>query len=106
MESDDVSPNIPSNNGFLSGFIEAGAEMPPDGLNGDYIVHYEGDHSNYELNVRLVNGLREGVGTIMKEGTPFIQIEYHQGVPNGSVCRMDDFGVVVLKGELMNGVEC
>ena len=91
--------------GFLIGFIETSVEMPPDGLNGECIVHYGGEHSNCELDVRLSNGVREGIGTIMKDGIPFIQIEYHRGVPNGSVCRMDDCGMVELRGVLMNGIE-
>ena len=104
MSSNSVSPNRPSNDSFLSGFVEASVELP-DGLNGDCVAHYEGEHSNCELKVRLVNGMREGLGTIMKEGTPFIQIEYHHGVPNGSVCQMNDSGVVVLRGQVRNGVE-
>ena len=94
-----------TSNGFLSGFIESCVEMPADGLNGECIIHYGGEHSNCELNVRLSKGLKEGVGTILKDGVPFIQIEYDHGVPNGPVCRMDDFGVVDMRGELMNGVE-
>ena len=91
--------------GFLSGFIESSVEMPADGLNGECIVYYGDEHSNCKLKVRLSKGLKEGVGTILKDGVPFIQIEYHHGVPNGPVCRMDDFGVVDMRGELMNGVE-
>ena len=57
------------------------------------------------MKVRLSKGVREGIGTILKDGVPFIQIEYHSGTANGPVCRMDDFGVVDMKGELMNGLE-
>ena len=101
-----VITNSLSGNGFLSGFIEASVEMPPDGLNGECVVHYGGEHNNCELDVRLSKGLKEGIGTILKDGVPFIQIEYHNGVPNGPVCRMDDCGMVELRGELMNGMEC
>ena len=80
-------------------------ELPSDGLNGDCIVHYSGDHSNCEMKVKLLNGMREGVGTIMKDGSPFIQIEYHSGAANGSVYRMGDCGKVELRGHLINGME-
>ena len=95
-----------SNNGFLCGFVEGSVEMPSDGKNGDCIVRYKGEYSNCKLKVRLSNGVREGIGTIMRDGVPFIQIEYHHGVPNGPVCRMDDYGMLELKGHLMNGIEC
>ena len=54
----------------------------------------------------LLNGVREGLGVILKNGVPFIQIGYHRGAVNGSVCRMDDYGVIELKGALINGMEC
>ena len=41
-----------TSDGFLSGFIESSVEMSPDGLNGECIVHYRGEHSNCKLNVR------------------------------------------------------
>ena len=47
------------NSGFLSGYMEANVELPMDGLNGECIVHFYGDHSNDELVVTLVGGERE-----------------------------------------------
>ena len=69
-----------TSSGFLSGFVEGSVEMPADGKNGNSVVRYSGQYSNCKMKVRLSNGVREGTGTIMKEGAPFIQIEYHQGV--------------------------
>ena len=34
-----------TSDGFLSGFIESSVEMPVDGLNGECIVHYGGEHN-------------------------------------------------------------
>ena len=34
-----------TSNGFLSGFIESSVEMPVDGLNGECIVYYGGEHN-------------------------------------------------------------
>ena len=106
MNTNPCLVNYTGSSGFLHGFVEAGVEMPPDGLNGDCIIHYGGSYSNCKMKVRLLNGLKEGVGTIVKDGTPFIQIEHSHGVSNGPVCRMDEHGVIELKGRLRNGIEC
>ena len=94
-----------TSNGFLSGFMESSVELPADGLNGDCTIHYSDQHSNCEMKVKLLNGLKEGVGTILKDGVPFIQIEYDHGLPNGLVCQMDASGMMVLRGVLGNGIE-
>ena len=105
MNSNNVPPSETSIGGFLSGFVESNVEMPPDGLNGDCIIHYSGQYSNCKMKIGLSNGMREGTGTILKEDSPFIQMEYHQGNVNGPVCRMDAHGVIDLSGKLVNGVE-
>ena len=91
--------------GFLSEFVEASVEKPADGRNGECTVHFSGHQGKYEMTVPLVNGMREGIGTILKEGAPFIQVEYHRGFASGTVCRMDDYGVVEMRGQLLNGME-
>ena len=77
MSSNIEFVNTALNGGFLCGFVEASVEKPADGRNGECTVHYSGKYSKYEMTVPLVNGMREGIGTIMKEGAPFIQVEYH-----------------------------
>ena len=74
MSSDINLTNNETSGGFLSGFPESSVEMPNDRLNGDCVVHYSGQHDNCELRVMLVNGVREGMGTILKNGAPFIHI--------------------------------
>lgn len=59
MSSNAGVMNSAPNSGFLSGFVESSMEMPSDGLNGNCTVHYGGEHSEYELNVTFVNGVRE-----------------------------------------------
>ena len=105
MSSEICPTDKPTSCGFLSGYIESNIELPPDGLNGECIVHYSGEHSNCEMRVMLSRGKRKGIGTIMKDGVPFIQIEYHYGMSNSPVYQLDNHGKVVLKGELINGVE-
>ena len=105
MSSNIEFVNTELNGGFLSGFVEASVEKPVDGRNGECIVHYADQQGKYEMTVPLVNGMREGIGTILKKGAPFIQVEYHRGFASGTVCRMDDYGVVEMRGQLLNGME-
>ena len=97
--------NDTSSGGFLSGFVEASVEMPPDGLNGDCIVHYSGQYSNYTMRVKLLNGIREGEAVIVHDETPYLKLVYTNGVLTGSVERLNHFGTTDLKGQLVNGVE-
>ena len=97
--------NDASNGGFLSGFVEASVEKPADGLNGECTVHYSGQYSKYEMIVSLVNGVREGEAIILNDGIPFLNLEYERGLLTGTVEKMNDHGIVVLRGHLVNGVE-
>ena len=99
-----VNDTVP-NGGFLNGFIESSFEMPPDGLNGDCIVHYSGNRSNCEMTVPLVNGMREGKAIIVNDGVPYLRLEYKQGSLTGVMERMSESGSVELRGHLMNGIE-
>ncbi|KAK8820052.1 hypothetical protein WA538_002150 [Blastocystis sp. DL] len=105
MSSNIEFVNDTLNGGFLCGFVEASVEKPTDGLNGACVVHYAGQQRKCKMKVKLVNGMREGIGTILKKGAPFIQVEYHHGLVTGTVCRMDDYGVVEMRGQLLNGME-
>ena len=93
------------NDGFLSGFVEASVEIPADGLNGECTVHYSGQYSKYEMIVSLVNGVREGEAIILNDGIPFLSLEYKRGLLTGTVEKMNDHGIVVLRGHLVNGIE-
>ena len=93
------------NGGFLSGFVEASVEKPADGLNGDCIVHFSGQYSDSVMKVKMVNGKREGIAEIAMDGVPYIKLEYRNGRMTGIVERMDDRGVVDLKGHLIDGRE-
>ena len=88
--------NDTSNGGFLCGFVEANVEMPPDGLNGDCVIHYEGDHSKYELMVKLVNGVREGKAIILYDGVPTLRCEYRNGVVSGNMDELDEWESLLL----------
>ena len=60
MSSDGSNASNSSCSGFLYGFIESSVVMPSDGLNGDYVIHYGGQHSGYTMQVKLLNGKRGG----------------------------------------------
>ena len=81
---------------FPSGFVEASVELPSDGLNGDCIVHFEGEHSEYELVVPLVNGVREGMAIIRHAGVPTGRCEYRNGVITGDVEEVNEWERLLL----------
>ena len=91
--------------GFLSGFIEASVEKAANGVNGDCIVHYSGKQSKYEMIVKLENKKRNGIAQILRNGVPHMKVEYKDGVLTGVVERMNSYGIVDLRGQLVNGLE-
>ena len=94
-----------TSSGFLSGFIESSVEMSPDGSNGECIVHYAGEHSKYELVVTLVGGVREGEAMLVNDGVPFLRLEFKQGSLTGVVERMNEYGLLDMRGHLVKGIE-
>ena len=105
MSSNIELVNSELNGGFLSGFVESSVEKPADGRNGECTVHYSGKYSKYEMVVSLVNGVREGEAIILNDGIPYLNLEYERGVLTGAVERMNDYGIVELRGHLVNGIE-
>ena len=86
----------PFNSGFLSGYMEANIELPIDGLNGECIVHFYGDHSNDELVVTLVNGRREGKAILFHDGLPTLQCIYRNGILTGNVETVEEWERLLL----------
>ena len=70
MSSNIELVNNTLNGGFLSEFVEASVEKPADGRNGKCTVHYSGQHSDFVMKVKLVNGLRDGEALIVNDGVP------------------------------------
>ena len=105
MNSHDDFVNSTTSGGFLNRFIESNVEMPPDGLNGDCIVHFEGDYSKYQMMVRLLNGVREGEAMIVNDGVPYMKLAYRNGVLIGNVERLNENAVITMKGQVKNGME-
>ena len=70
MSSSNRLTDNSTDGGFPSGFVESRVEFSPDELNGDCIIHSEGDNSKYELMVPLVNGKREGKAILLHDGIP------------------------------------
>ena len=90
---------------FLKGLQESSIESPPDGKNGQCIVHYAGNGSKHLMYVSLVNGRRDGEAILLYDGTPLFYLEYSNGSLTGSIKRMNAYGTVRLKGTLLNGKE-
>ena len=105
MSSDDRPSNPISSGGFLSGFIESNVELPSDGLNGECIVHYGGEHSKCEMIVTLVDGKREGEAMLVNNGVPYLKLHYERGSLTGVVERLNKDGLVDMRGHLENGME-
>ena len=105
MSSNEHITDNATSHGFLSGFIESSVEMPVDGLNGECIVHYGGEHSKCEMFMTLVNGKREGDALIVNDGIRYLKLHYERGSLTGVVERMDEFGFVDMRGHLENGIE-
>lgn len=94
-----------SNCSFLRDFKEDSIEPPPDGLNGDCVVHFSGEHSLYEMHVTLVNGVREGSAVILNDGLLWMRLEFNGWSLTGRIERLNEYGMVELRGQLVNGVE-
>ena len=94
-----------TSSGFLIGIIEASVEMPVDGLNGECIVHYGGEHSKCEMIVRLVDGKREGDAMIVNDGMPYLTLHYERGSLTGVVERLNELGLLDMRGHLEDGME-
>ena len=74
MSSNIEFVNTALNGGFLSGFVEASVEKPADGRNGECTVHFSGQYSDAVMNVKMVNGKREGIAEIAMDGVSLYQI--------------------------------
>ena len=85
--------------------MEASIEKPADGLNGECIVLFSGKYSDYKMKVKLVNGKRNGGALIVNDGVPYLNFEYTNGVMTGYVERLNKYGLIDLKGHVINGVE-
>ena len=105
MSSNIEFVNTELNGGFLSGFVEASVEKPADGRNGECIVHYSGQYSDFVMKVKLVNGLRDGEALIVNDGVPYIKLAYKNGVMTGNVERLNKYLITELKGSVVNGDE-
>ena len=105
MNSNIEFVNDTLNGGFLSGFVESSVEKPADGRNGECIVHYSGQYSDCVMKVKLVNGMRDGEALIVNDGVPYLKLTYKNGVMTGSVERMNQYGIIDLKGQAVNGIE-
>lgn len=93
-------------NGFLSDFEEVDIRGPSDGLNGDCTISYGGRYRDCTMRVKLVNGKRDGDAVILKDEVPFIKLKYWNGMLMGTVERLNEEGMVELRGQLVNGKEC
>ena len=89
--------NSASEGSIFGGLVEESMELPKDGLNGDCIVHYNGDNSEYELVVTLVNGVREGMAILFCDGVPSKMCEYRNGAFTGHVEEVTEWKLILSK---------
>lgn len=96
MEKSLVEGNV-SEGGLPDGLVEVSVELPEDGLNGECVVHYDGDNSKYELMVTLVNGVREGMAILFCDGVPSKMCEYRNGAFTGHVEEVTEWKLILSK---------
>ena len=105
MSSNCTLVNRPNEYGFMCEFIEESTEKPPDWLNGESIVHYKQGCKEYQMIVNIVNGKREGEANLIYEGLVYLRLMYTEGSLTGMVERVNDYGIVDMRGQLVNGRE-
>ena len=72
---------------FLREFKESSYDVLADGT---YAVHYDNEHKDYEMRVRLDDGERNGETIILKSGKPWMKLNYRDGIITGPVEKMDE----------------
>ena len=87
---------------FLSDFHESSYDVL---AGGSYAVHYDNEHKDCEMRVKLENGERNGETIILKSGKPWMKLNYRNGELTGPMEKMDESGAVVLRGYLEKGKE-
>ena len=87
---------------FLSSFRESSYDVLADGT---YVVHYDDNHKDYEMRVKLEDGERNGETIILKSGKPWMKLNYRKGKLTGAIEKMDESGAVILRGYLEKGEE-
>lgn len=80
-------------------------EKPAEGVDGDCVIHYVGEHKECKMVVKLVNGMRDGRAVIVNNGFAYLKLEYHNGKLTGSVEKLNRYLMTELKGYLENGIE-
>ena len=98
MISIEGNANSASEGSIFGGLVEESMELPKDGLNGDCIVHYNGDNSEYELVVTLVNGVKEGMAILYCDGIPTKKCEHRNGIFTGHVEEVAEWKLILSKG--------
>ena len=98
MISIEGNANSASEGSIFGGLVEENMELPKDGLNGDCIVHYNGDNSEYELVVTLVNGVKEGMAILYCDGIPTKKCEHRNGIFTGHVEEVAEWKLILSKG--------
>ena len=74
--------------------------------NGEAIVRFSVPYKGYTMTINLVNGKKEGVGSIKREdGTPYMQVMFVNDECEGEVIKTDRYGSIVLRGRLEGGRE-
>ena len=77
-----------------------------DSRDGPVVIHYSGQYSGYKMKVNMRNGKKEGNAVILRDnGTVFMKLQFANDLANGEVIRKSEYGRIVLRGELKDGVE-
>lgn len=98
-------PPYYESDGFLCDFKEVDSTKPKDGNSGWITVYYGGEHCNCCMRVNTDFGGRVGKAIIYKDEVPYIILENKYYFYSGTVERLNDYGMVELRGFLIHGKE-
>ena len=89
------------------GFLwELNERVDTDEADGEHTSHFDGKYEDCEMRVKVVNGKREGKAVIYNEdGSPYLRLNYEDGILNGTVEVVNKEGEVFMRGHLVNGIE-
>lgn len=91
--------------GFLYDYMEQSYEQHLTQVGEVFEAHYRWNQKDCTLTGTIRNGKKEGIATMRFMGVTRFELTYTNGELTGPVKELDDQGVTMMCGHLVNGVE-